>query len=73
MRILLLFPMADGQTGLAIQRAFENLDHEVLAVDAKLNWEKERKKVAERGYKWVHANATYTHRIKTALDYIKAN
>jgi len=36
MRILLLFPMADGQTGPAIKHAFENLGHTVSAVDAKL-------------------------------------
>jgi len=36
MRVLLCFPQADGQTGCAIQRAFENLGHEVRAVDAKL-------------------------------------
>lgn len=33
--------------------------------------EKEREEVAEKGYRWVHANATYTHRIKMALDYMK--
>lgn len=32
--------------------------------------EKERKEYAERGYEWVHENATYTHRIKTALEYM---
>jgi len=36
-----------------------------------LDHEKERREIAERGYKWVHANATYTHRIKMAMDYIK--
>ena len=36
MKVLLLFPMADGQTGSAIKYAFEQLGHEVLAVDAKL-------------------------------------
>ena len=36
MRVLLLFPMADGQTGPAIQHAFVKLGHEVLAVDAKI-------------------------------------
>lgn len=36
MRVLLLFPMADGQTGPAIKYAFEQLGHEVLAVDAKI-------------------------------------
>jgi len=35
-----------------------------------LDHEKERMEIAERGYKWVHANATYTHRIKMALDYM---
>lgn len=38
MKILLLFPMADGQTGPAIKHAFETLGHTVSAVDAKLNW-----------------------------------
>jgi len=36
MRVLLLFPMADLQTGPAIKYAFEQLGHEVKAVDAKL-------------------------------------
>lgn len=36
MRVLLLFPMADGQTGPAIKYAFEQLGHEVMAVDAKI-------------------------------------
>lgn len=36
MRVLLLFPMADGQTGPAIKKAFENLGHKVMAIDAKL-------------------------------------
>ena len=35
MRVLLLFPMADGQTGPAIKYAFKQLEHEVEAVDAK--------------------------------------
>lgn len=37
MKILLLFPMADGQTGLAIKHAFEQLGHFVRVVDAKLH------------------------------------
>lgn len=36
MRVLLLFPMADGQTGPAYKHAFERLGHKVIAVDAKL-------------------------------------
>lgn len=35
MNILLLFPMADGQTGPAIKHAFERLGHVVRSVDAK--------------------------------------
>ena len=35
MKVLLLFPMADGQTGPAIKFAFEQLGHEVRTVDAK--------------------------------------
>lgn len=35
MKVLLLFPMADGQTGPAIKHAFEQLGHKVSAVDAK--------------------------------------
>lgn len=35
MMVLLLFPMYDKQTGPAIKRAFENLGHEVYAIDAK--------------------------------------
>jgi len=36
-----------------------------------LEHEEERKEIAERGYKWVYENATFTHRIKMALDYMK--
>lgn len=36
MKVLLLFPMADGQTGPGIKYAFEQLGHTVKAVDAKL-------------------------------------
>lgn len=35
-----------------------------------LNNEEERKEIAERGYRWVHENATYTHRIQTAMEYM---
>jgi len=40
MKVLLLFPMADGQTGPAIKHAFENLGHVVSAIDAKLDWQR---------------------------------
>lgn len=36
-----------------------------------LSHEKERKETAEKGYKWVHAHGTYTHRIKMALNYME--
>jgi len=32
--------------------------------------EKERQEMAERGYKWVHENATYMHRIRDALKHM---
>lgn len=38
-----------------------------------LGHEKDRKAAADDGYKWVHENATYTHRIKMALDYMKGD
>ena len=37
MKIFLAFPLKDGQTGPAIKRAFENLGHEVFAIDARLH------------------------------------
>lgn len=40
MKIFLCFPMADGQTGPAIKKAFENLGHEVFAIDARLQPDK---------------------------------
>lgn len=36
MKVLLLCPMADGQTGPAWKHAFEKLGHKVVAVDARL-------------------------------------
>lgn len=38
MKVLLLFPMADGQTGPAIKHAFEKLGYTVKAIDAKRSW-----------------------------------
>lgn len=38
MKILLLFPMKDGQTGPAIKYAFNRLGHKVEVVDAKLSY-----------------------------------
>lgn len=35
-----------------------------------LGHDKERKEIAENGFKWVHEKATYKHRIKAALDYM---
>ena len=33
-----------------------------------LDHEEERRDFAERAHNWVHENATYTHRMKTALE-----
>jgi len=35
-----------------------------------LNHDQERQQIADMAYKWVHENATYTHRIKDALKYM---
>lgn len=37
MKVLLLFPIADGQTGAAIKYAFEKLGHRIMVVDAKIH------------------------------------
>jgi len=36
-----------------------------------LSYKEEREEIAKRGYEWAHENATYTHRIRQALDYMK--
>ncbi|TES92950.1 MAG: hypothetical protein E3J87_03445, partial [Candidatus Cloacimonadota bacterium] len=38
-----------------------------------LDHNQERQGIADAGYEWVHANATYTHRIRMALDYMELN
>jgi hypothetical protein len=40
MRILLAFPVKDGQTGVFIQRAFQKIGHKVKVVDAKIHADK---------------------------------
>ena len=47
---------------------YENPVHLVSLIRYWLTHEGERREVAEKGYKWVHENATYTHRIKEALE-----
>ncbi len=65
-----IFPMRanDGTIG-----TYVSPDDLVQRIRYWLDHEEERNAIAERGYKWVHANATYTHRIKTALDYMRLN
>ena len=50
---------------------YVSLDDLIDRIHYWLDHEKERKAIAERGYKWVHENATYTHRIKQALVYME--
>ena len=45
----------------------------VIRIRYWLEHEEARKTIAERGYEWVHTNATYTHRIKIALNYMETN
>lgn len=50
---------------------YKDPDDLVVRIRYWLSHEKERKQVAERAYKWVHAHATYTHRIRMALNYMR--
>lgn len=60
MKVLLLFPMADGQTGNAIKYAFEKLGHEVLAIDAKLHTEMSHEAANNFKPDLVFCSRTYT-------------
>lgn len=62
-----VFPIAgEGQ----VADSFTTLTDVVEKIRYWLNNEEKRKDVAERGYKWVRGNATYTHRMRMALDYM---
>lgn len=50
---------------------YEDPDDLVGRIRYWLDHKEERKQTAERAYKWVHENATYTHRMKMALDYMR--
>jgi len=52
-------------------RDYENRDDLVKKIRYWLANEKERKEFAERGFKWVHSDATYTHRIQQALEIMR--
>ncbi len=63
-----LFPCTGSERVLDIYRTSEEI---VEKIKYWLSHEDERKEIAERGYKWVHAHARYEDRIKMALDYMK--
>ncbi len=63
-----LFPCADSERVLDIYRTPEEI---VEKIKYWLSHEDERREIAEKGYKWVHAHARYEDRIKTALNYMK--
>lgn len=50
---------------------YKNPEELVLKIKHWLSHEKERNEIADKGFHWVRENATYTHRIKMALDYMK--
>ena len=56
---------------LGLIGTYVSLDDLIDRIHYWLDHEKERKAIAERGYEWVHENATYTHRIKQALVYME--
>lgn len=51
-------------------RCYTSLEDLVEKVRYWLNHDQERRVIADAGYEWVHENATYTHRIQMALDYM---
>ena len=51
--------------------SYEDIDDLKYTIEYWLEFERVRRERAEDGYKWVHKNATYTHRIKMALEYMK--
>lgn len=53
---------------LGVFSCYKNINDLTEGIRYWLDHEKEREKIAERGYRWVHAHATYTHRIKKALE-----
>ena len=58
---------------LGVLDYYKNPRDLVMKIKYWLAHDEERKVVAEKGYKWVCTNATYTHRIKMALDYMGIN
>ncbi len=59
-----IFPMSAN----SVIGTYVSLDDLVQRIRWWLEHDEERKAVAERGHEWVHAHATYTHRIKRALE-----
>jgi spore maturation protein CgeB len=53
---------------LGVFSCYKNLNDLTESIRYWLDHKKEREKIAERGYRWVHSHATYTHRIKKALE-----
>ena len=62
-----LFPMNDSNRILDCYESPQQLADKIIYW---LEHEQERNQVAERGHKWVWENATYIHRVKTALDFM---
>lgn len=63
-----LFPMNDSDRILDCYNSPQEL---VDKIRYWLEHEQERKEIAKRGYAWVHSTATYTHRMRMALGYMK--
>jgi len=51
--------------------SYEDIDDLKYNIEYWLEFERIRKDVAKQGYDWVHSQATYTHRIRMALEYMK--
>lgn len=62
-----IFPM----TLPGLMGTYVSVDDLIQRIRFWLDHEKERKEIAERAYKWIHENATYTHRMKKALEIMR--
>ena len=62
-----LFPMSDSNR---ILDCYESPQGLVDKIYYWLEHEQDRSQIAERGHKWVHEKATYTHRMRMALGYM---
>jgi len=71
------FLLEFGQDGIFdvmpydVFHSYEDIDDLKWHIEFYLEFDRVRKEVAETGYKWVHSQATYTHRVQRALEIMR--